>query len=180
AYARTQIVAGPATAAALARYGLTASVVPAPFTAEQAVATLEPRLHRGCRVLAPRAQGGRDALAPALRRLGAEVDEIVLYRTESVAEAAGDAVRRLAGSAFGSVAFFSPSAVYALASAAEHESADGASRRRLLDGVTVACIGPTTAAAVERAGWRVDVVAPNTTARALVLALAGYLRSDQA
>jgi uroporphyrinogen-III synthase len=41
--------------------------------------------------------------------------------------------------------------------------------------VTLACIGPTTAAAVESAGWPVGVVAPDTTADSLVAALAEYL-----
>jgi uroporphyrinogen-III synthase len=36
AFAHLRIVAGPATAEALARYGLAASVVPAPFSAERA------------------------------------------------------------------------------------------------------------------------------------------------
>jgi uroporphyrinogen III methyltransferase/synthase len=42
-------------------------------------------------------------------------------------------------------------------------------------GVLVACIGPTTAEAVARAGWRVDLVAPDTTARSLVDALSAHL-----
>jgi uroporphyrinogen-III synthase len=83
-------------------------------------------------------------------------------------ERAREAARRLSGGDLGAVLFFSPSAVYAL-----RDAAGGAGA--LLDGVAVACIGPTTARAVQEAGWGVDVLAPDTTGGALVDALVDHL-----
>jgi uroporphyrinogen-III synthase len=47
--------------------------------------------------------------------------------------------------------------------------------RTVLEGVVVACIGATTAGAVRHQGWRVDLVAEDTTTEALVAALAAHL-----
>ena len=69
--------------------------------------------------------------------------------------------------------FFSPSAVESLRRALSTAS-DG-SGASLPPGVLVACIGPTTAEAATRAGWGVDVLAPDTTARSLVDSLAPHL-----
>lgn len=171
------IVAGPATAALLGQYGFRAALVPSPFSAERAAEALAARLEAGCPVLLPRAAGGREALASTLSALGAVVDEVVVYRTAPVPENGALAVQGLADGRFGAVAFFSPSAVHSLAAAAASQPASGRARspRRLLEGVVTACIGPTTAHAVEEAGWQVDVVAPDTTAAALVEALARHV-----
>jgi uroporphyrinogen-III synthase len=47
--------------------------------------------------------------------------------------------------------------------------------RTVLEGVVVACIGATTAGGVRHQGWRVDLVAEDTTTEALVAALAAHL-----
>jgi uroporphyrinogen III methyltransferase/synthase len=184
---RPQICAGPATAAAMAADGLVVGLLVSPFTAEQARDALLPHVGQGSRVLLPRAEAGRDLLGPALRERGAQVDEVVLYRTESDRRSAAEAVRRLAAGELGAAAFFSPSAVRALRAAAgsagigqiagEGDGCDSSPTRgqALMDGVAVATIGPTTTRAVQEAGWRVAVEAPDTTGEALVDALTAYL-----
>ena len=114
-------------------------------------------------------------IAPGLREHGADVQEVRLYETVADPRRAAEAVRRLSGGELDAVLFFSPSAVRALAAAA---AAAGVPRggATLLDGVAVACIGPTTAQAVRAAGWSADVTAADTTAQALVEALTVRLR----
>src|SRR2546425_5152964 len=73
---------GPATAAALARHGVTPDLVPEQFVAEAVVHAMALLGElRGKRVLLPRAREARDALPDGLRALGAVVDAIPVYET---------------------------------------------------------------------------------------------------
>ena len=164
-----RICAGPASAAVLEDAGWPCDLLVAPFSAERARDALLSRVGEGRCVLLPRAADGRDVIAPGLRAHGADVREVSLYETVADPRRAAEAVRRLSGGELDAVLFFSPSAVRALATAAAAGAPGGGAA--LLDGVAVACIGPTTARAVRAAGWSADVTAPDTTAQALVEAL---------
>ncbi len=170
-----RLACGAATAALLASDGLEAALVPAPFSAEAAVAALAPHITPGTRILLPRAASGREALAQGLRALGALVDEAVLYRTEESDDCGAQLARLLQEGALDAITFFSPSAVQGFARAAARAGLAGERVAALLERVTLACIGHTTARAVETAGWHPDVIAPDTTASALVAALAEHL-----
>src|SRR5581483_1835628 len=75
-------VVGQATADRLAKYGLKADLVPAEFRAEAvAPAIAEEGPIEGLKVLLPRSDVGREVIAEELRRHGAEVTEVVAYRT---------------------------------------------------------------------------------------------------
>jgi len=170
-----RLACGAATAALLASDGLEAALIPAPFSAEAAVAALAPHITPGTRILLPRAAGGREALVDGLRALGALVDEAVLYRTEESDACGAELARLLQEGALDAVTFFSPSAVRGFARAAAAGGLAGERLAALLERITLACIGHTTARAVETAGWHPDVIAPETTAFALVAALAEHL-----
>ena len=73
---------GPGTAARLLRYGVRADLTPSEYRAEalmDALRTQGPL--RGKRVLLPRADIGRDVLLDELRQAGADVSDVVAYRT---------------------------------------------------------------------------------------------------
>src|SRR5689334_12810379 len=70
---------GPATAQALAEHGLEASFVPSAYVAEAILDQIGDVAGR--RILLPRADIAREALAAGLRAKGALVDEIAAYRT---------------------------------------------------------------------------------------------------
>ncbi len=82
---------GPATAAALTRYGLTAQLIPDEYIAEGvADALLKDTQQRGeslvgKRILLPRAAEARKVLVHELQQAGAIVDEIAAYATLPVA-----------------------------------------------------------------------------------------------
>jgi uroporphyrinogen-III synthase len=102
---------------------------------------------RGLRVLAPRsAQGERD-LAKALRAWGAEVDEVVAYRT--LPRPADEIARSWRRGRPDAAVITSPSAALALAGAL------GLPALRGLD--LVVAIGPTTAATLARLGIAAEV-----------------------
>ncbi|HEY0178272.1 MAG TPA: uroporphyrinogen-III synthase [Dokdonella sp.] len=70
---------GAGTVRALGRHGVAAAAPPARSDSEGLLAMAELARVRGRRVALVGAPGGRDLIAPALRRRGAEVDEIHVY-----------------------------------------------------------------------------------------------------
>ncbi len=150
---------GPGTARVLARFGLVADLVPDSHDAAGLVHALSDRIAGSvARILLARGDiAGRD-LPDGLRRAGAVVDEAVVYRTlpATPTEMQLSAVRRKSDA----IVFCSPSAIRRFV------SLDFST-----NGVVVACIGPTTAAAARRAGLTVDVVAERYSASGLVAAL---------
>lgn len=76
---------GPGTSAELRRFNLQADLVPAEFRAESLAAALAERVKLGERkVLLIRASRGREVLAETLTAAGAEVEQVVAYRSTDV------------------------------------------------------------------------------------------------
>lgn len=150
---------GPATAAALERVGLAATLLPEEAGGAALAAALG--AVAGQRVLLPQADRARKELVAALAAAGAQVTAVTAYRTLNIApEAAAMAELRRGVDA---VTFASPSAVA------------GWAALDLPAPLCVACLGPTTAAAARAAGLAVAVVAPHPrTWAALLEALARY------
>ncbi len=119
----------------------------------------------GARVLFPAASGAAGTLEEGLARAGARVHRVEAYRTVATPP---DAVRVHADLARGvdAVTFASPSAVASLAAALDHDL--GAA----LQGSPCVAIGPTTSAALRRAGVADPVVAADSSLVALVEACA--------
>jgi uroporphyrinogen III methyltransferase/synthase len=155
---------GEATAARLRAIGLRADVVAKQSTSEGLVEALAGAGLPGQRVLVPRAEGGRSALIDGLRRLGAEVDELVLYESRPPAVPDAEALRLVRDGRIDAATFASSSSVRNLASLLGEDFA------RLRD-VTVACIGPSTAATARELGLTVAVEPAEHSVPALVAAL---------
>ena len=168
---RTRRVAaiGPATAAALAEHGVAAAVTPGEYVAEALLRRLAPVIRPGERVLLPRAAGARDVLSAGLRELGAEVVEVPAYVTRPATERAGRLREALAGGHVDVVTLTSSSTARGLAEALSPDE-----RRRWLGAVTVAAIGPITAAAAARYGLRADIIPREYTIPGLAAAIVEY------
>lgn len=166
ALAGLEIVAiGPATAGALRRRGLAVAGMPDDFRAEGLVDLLGGRDLEGVRILLPRAAVARDLLVRALRRRGARVDVVTVYR--AVPSSAGMAAVRAALRAgrIDLVTFASSST--AIHFTARFRAAD----RRRLRRVPAAVIGPITAASARRLGFRIAVQPRQYTIPALAAAI---------
>ena len=149
---------GPGTAAALERRGVRADVLPEQFVAEALVEALEPVEVEGRRVLVARAAEARSVLPDALRRRGAEVDDVAFY--ETVAEPLGDAERAaLARATY--VTFTSSSTVRFLLE----------SGARPPERARVVSIGPVTSATAHEHGLTVHAQAERHDVGGLVEAL---------
>jgi uroporphyrinogen III methyltransferase/synthase len=169
---------GPATASKLTKYGLKVNLMPAEFHAEAIVNVLKATADlQGTRVLLPHADIARERLADALRDGGADVSEVVAYRTVPVSvETPGhpDVYRLLLDGAIDIVTFTSASTVRNFASQIGVEPA-----RDLLRATTVACIGPVTADAAAALGIEVQVVPATYTVPGMVDAIVAHERTRQ-
>lgn len=156
---------GPATAASVERLlGWTVAAMPHEYRGGGVVdAMLAVGRLEGLRVLWPRARRVSTDLTTALRAGGAIVDAPIAYSTEPEPGAADELHRMMAARELDAITLTSPSAVRSL-------SAAGA----LEPGVTVAVLGPSTAAAALSYGMHVDVQPSEHTIPALVDALAHF------
>ncbi len=162
---------GGVTAHALREWGITPDLLP---TGEQSARGLldewpsfDPDLDPINRVFLPRADIATDTLVAGLQDMGWEVDDVTAYRTVRAAPPPAPVRDAIKNGSFDAVLFTSSSTVRNLVGIAgkPHPS------------TVVGCIGPATAKTAEEHGLRVDVLAPEPTADALVDALADHGRS---
>jgi uroporphyrinogen III methyltransferase/synthase len=163
---------GPATAAQARKHGLAVDLVADEWTAEGVVAALmDTGPMKGRRVLIPRADIAREYVASALRRAGAEVTEVVAYRTVPEERVPDEVQEALAAGLVDVVIFTSGSAVRSFA------AIFGADASRMLQRAAVAVIGPTTAGAARQAGIPVAIQPATFAVPALVQAIAAHYRA---
>ncbi len=148
---------GPATAERIAKFGLKMDVTPSEYRAESVLrAITEKGDVRGQKILLPRADIGRELIADELRRQGADVTEVVAYRTEVAEperEGEPDIYRMLLERRIDVVTFTSPSAVRNIVRVLGAEPAAD-----LLQSTVVASIGPVTAEAATQLNIQTTVM----------------------
>jgi len=157
---------GPKTRAAIEAAGISVEFQPSVFRAEGLINEAGEGAWHGKRVLFPRAAEGREAIPDEMRRVGAELDLVTVYRT--IPSPAGREQLRalLAGGGLDAVTFTSGSTVKSFVSLLDPAQLDDIAGR-----VVVACIGPVTADAAREAGLPVDALASEATIPALADAL---------
>lgn len=155
---------GSATAEALRARGIRADVVPEEFRAEGLVESLKPLISRGDRVLIARASEAREILPRSLRDLGAEVDVVAAYETETDGSNIGAVVDALKKDGDVIITFTSSSTVKNFVSAIGED-------RALLSKAKLAAIGPITAQTMKKFDLEPDVVAETYTIDHLVEAV---------
>ena len=164
---------GPATAEALAQHGLRPDFMPPEYVSEAIVQGMEALELKGARVLLPHSQIGRDDLANGLAHLGAQVEQLSVYRTIVPEDSREKAKELLEDGNIHVVTFTSSSTVTNLVNLL-------VGGRSLLEDVVIACIGPITARTAQEMGLQVDIVAQEYTIAGLVDALKGYFVGDTA
>jgi len=134
---------------------------------------------QGMKIFLPRSDRANPDLPSALKRYGAQVTEVIAYRTLRPAGADQKNLGQIAEGAADAVLFFSPSAVQHFAELFGNEQL-----RALQDKMAITAVGPVTANALRGAGVRRIVLAGHTTAAAVLEVLeehfAGAVRQTQA
>jgi uroporphyrinogen III methyltransferase/synthase len=163
---------GPASAGALERAGIGVDHVPARHLTV-AIADGLGNLG-GRRVVLARADAATPALRKALQARGAEVREVVAYRTVEGPPASRDRMRAALRRPLDGIAFTSGSTVRGLLRLA------GTLERPIIRALPAYCIGPVTADVARRSGLFVAAVATEHTAAGLARTIAGHLALESA
>jgi len=156
---------GPVTAEAARQAGLPVEYVAGTHTGAALAEELGDRL-QGARVFLPRSDRANPDLPAALKRRGAQVTEVIAYRTLKPTDVDQRNLREMAEGRADAVLFFSPSAVQHFA-----ELFGGEQLRALQDKLAITAVGPVTANVLRQAGVGRTVLAGDTTAAAVVNAL---------
>lgn len=167
---------GPATAERLSRHGLKVDLTPSEYRAEALLLAISQAGDvRGMKILLAHADIGRELLGEELRKQGAEVTEVVAYRTTIVEpdhEGEPDIYRMLMEGRIDVVTFTSASAVRSFVKVLGAEPADD-----LLRMTIVASIGPVTAEAAAQCNIQTTIMPTTYTVPALVDAITEYFET---
>jgi uroporphyrinogen III methyltransferase / synthase len=156
---------GPVTAEAARRAGLLVQYVAQTHTGVALAEELGKKL-QGAKVFLPRSDRANPDLPAALKRHGAQVTEVIAYRTLKPAREDQEKLREIAEGEADAALFFSPSAVQIFAELFGSEQL-----RALQDKLAITAVGPVTAQALLEAGVQRKVLAGDTTAVAVIEAL---------
>jgi uroporphyrinogen III methyltransferase/synthase len=168
-YPRLHIAAvGAATAQAARNLDIRIDLVAKTETGEGLAAELKHEIG-GARVLLPRSDRADERLPVALRSVGAEVTEVVAYRTVAPDSFDSGVVSTVREGSAGVIVFASPSAVDNFVAVIGSEEV-----KRLAGKTQLAAIGPTTSAAIRAAGLPVGIEADESSAVGMAGAIAGF------
>jgi len=161
---------GPATAERLRNFGLQADRIPKEYSGRGLAKDFAEAEVRGKSFLLPSSDLARDDAAEILRKHGARVTKLVVYRTAMPSYRRPELKRFFAGEAFDLLTFTSPSAIENI-----FKILRGTPYLKSLRQTPVAVLGPTTAAAARKFGLKVRVQPKASTLEAFIAAVMKYL-----
>jgi uroporphyrinogen-III synthase len=169
---------GPATKKAIEKRGIKVDVVPPEYVAESVVKSLRKKV-RGKRILLVRAKVARDVIPRQLRKAGAEIDVLEAYETvvPKSSRARLQSVLRRTKNRPDVITFTSSSTVKNFVALLGPAGRGRKRRPALLDGVTLASIGPVTSASLRELRLGVDLEAKQYTIPGLIAAIVVGTRS---
>ena len=166
---------GASTAKKLEQWQVSASKVPASFRAE-GLLEMFPNRMEGVRILLPRAEKARELLPEQLRKRGAVVDVVAVYRTTKAESSLQNLQKLLADERIDMAAFLSPSAVGHFS---EQLAELGEPAQTNFRSIPIAAIGPVAKEALVASGLRVDVQPDRATVQDLVAEIRTYFNNQK-
>lgn len=158
---------GPATSRQLKEKKIPVAYMPKEFMAESILDGFEKMFIKGKRILLARAKKARDVLPKGLRKMGAEVDVVEVYRTVRPKGGLKRLRQLLTKEKIDVITFTSSSTVNHFAELLKKEDL-----RKLLRGIAIACIGPVTTRTAKRWGINVQIQPRQYTLPSLTQAIA--------
>jgi uroporphyrinogen III methyltransferase/synthase len=149
--------------------------IPEEFIAESVLEGFQKMFIKGKRVLLARAKKARDVLPRGLRKMGAEVDVVEVYRTIRPRGGSRKLKKLLEEGKIDVVTFTSSSTVNHFAELLRKEDL-----KKLLKGMAVACIGPVTTGTAKERGLKVRIQPKQYTIPDLTRAIAKYFNLPNA
>ena len=163
---------GPVTAKTLEDMGFNIEYVPEVFKAEELAEGLKNKIAKGDRVLLPRADIAREILVDELNKLGAEVDNIHVYKT-IIPEQSSDQLQKNLENNIDVITFTSSSTVNNFIEIL------GKDNLAQLSGIKLAAIGPVTEETAHKAGLKIDILAEDYTIDGLVSAIVEHVLREE-
>ncbi len=161
-------VVGEKTRRAVEEFTPHVVAMPDKFTAADLSRRLEQEDLKGRSFLFPRGSLGKDILADNLRLLGASIDSVTVYRTTEPEQSdIHELKKKFLFREIDIVSFTSPSAFLNFA-----KLFPPAELAEIFAHAKIAVIGPATREAVEREGFRAEIVAGGSTVESMVEAMA--------
>ncbi len=160
---------GPIAAKKLLSFGIKNDITPESYSGESITRAFEKEAIRGKKVLVPRARDEKAILPLELVKLGADVEEVIAYRTKAARENTDILVDWLENGNVDLVTFTSSSTVKNF-----HALLPPAKTQTLLKGITIASIGPVTTDTAKNLGFDVHVTAESFTIPGLCEAVLKY------
>jgi uroporphyrinogen III methyltransferase / synthase len=160
---------GPATAKQLNEIGISVDYVPKEYIAEAVLEGFKEMGVQGKRILLARAKIARDVLPKGLRKMGAELDIVEVYRTVKPRGGSKKLRRLLEEDKMDVITFTSSSTVNHFANLLKKENV-----KRSLKGTVIACIGPVAARTAKSWGMKVEIQPKEYTIPGLTQAIAQY------
>jgi len=160
---------GPATAEQVTKRGIKVDLVPEHYISEGILKAFALIDMQGKKVLIPRAAQARDILPAGLKKMGALVDVVTAYATVISGEKKEKLEELIRDKRIDVITFTSSSTVTNFLEIMGKEFS-------IPPQIKIACIGPITAATVEKAGYTVDIHQEEYTMPGLVQALIDYFK----
>lgn len=152
---------GPATSAAVENYGIRIDIIPDDYISEAVLEKFKEQEIRGKNILLPRAEIASDVIPEGLSKLGANVDVAVAYRTVSSGRNRTELYELIEQNKVDVITFTSPSTAINFLNIMGGDF-------HLPENIKIACIGPVTAAAAEKLGFKTDIMPETYTISGLV------------
>ena len=160
---------GPATADRLRKKRVFVHFIPKEYIAESILEGFEKMFIRGKRILLARARKARDILPKGLRKMGAEVDVVEVYRTIRPRGGSKKLKKLLEEGKIDVITFTSSSTVNHFGKLLEKEDL-----KKLSKDTVIACIGPVTTRTAKESGLKVQIQPKQYTIPGLTRAIAEY------
>src|SRR4030042_2314607 len=160
---------GPATAKQLKEKKISVDYMPKEFIAESILDGFQKKFIKEKRILVARAKKARDILPKGLRKMGAKVDVVEVYRTVKPKGGSKRLRQLLTDGKIDVIIFTSSSTVNHFADLLKKEDL-----KKRLKGIAIACIGPVTANTAKEWGMKVQIQPKQYTIPALTGAIVEY------
>ena len=165
-------VIGKVTGGKLKKYGIKASFIPKKYNSEALLSGLKKYSLKGKNILIPRAQETSKVLPLGLKKIGAKVDEIVLYRIQNEKVNCNKVKSLLKENNADVVAFTSPSGVKSFFNLF--------TKKEIIyyfNKISIASIGPVTSKAIEEFEMKADIMPKEYTIKGMVEAIDNYFNN---
>jgi uroporphyrinogen III methyltransferase/synthase len=162
---------GSATARQIEDKGIKVDLVPEQFIAEGILQSFAGMDLKGKKILIPRAAKARDVLPEGLKKLGASVDVVTAYRTVNSGKKKEELAALIDDNKVDVITFTSSSTVINFVEIMGRNF-------KIPAHINIACIGPVTAAAAKKTGFKIDIQKEEYTIEGLVQSLIDYFEKE--